>query len=60
MAIRDHTTNEYIKELDPRAIKFVASYKSAKPDGIRKLHPAEFDWCNENINDHLYIVNNKE
>ena len=54
LGIKDNATNSWIKELDPRAIKLIATYKRIN-EGTQ--HAAEFDWCDPSINDHLYIVN---
>ena len=54
LGFRDVRKNKWINELDPRAIRFLPSYKSGSSG---KMQAAEFEWCDPNQNDDLNIVN---
>ena len=47
----------YVKDLDPRALKFEAIYKPLR-DEVRYNEIVEYDFCNPNELNHLNMADN--
>ena len=54
LGFRDNKNKAWVKELDPRAVKFIPNFPKTTESFSQS---AAFDWCDSTVNDHLNIVN---